>query len=111
MTVTCFPPAQGLDFTLGCDSEDDETVNPRLLDEGEEGDTLRVGTEGLGLCRSSQEVGLCGSAPRGWAVSEGMCSSMQGSLDEEDDPEEDDIIVEGTVGTVGTLVAGRRGEG
>lgn len=36
-------PAQGLDFTLGCDSEDDETVNPRLLDEGEEGGTLRVG--------------------------------------------------------------------
>ena len=36
------PPAQGLDFTMGCDSEDDETVNPRLLDEGEEGDTLRV---------------------------------------------------------------------
>ncbi len=35
--------AQGLDFTLGCDSEDDETVNPRLLDEGEEGGTLRVG--------------------------------------------------------------------
>lgn len=47
MTVTLHavlpPPAQGLDFTLGCDSEDDETVNPRLLDEGEEGGTLRVG--------------------------------------------------------------------
>lgn len=37
-----------------------------------------------------------------------MMCSVQGSLDEEDDPEEDDIIVEGTVGT---LVAGRRGDG
>ena len=37
-----------------------------------------------------------------------MCTFMQGSLDEEDDPEEDDIIVQGTVST---LVAGRRGDG
>lgn len=55
----CFAsPAQGLDYTLGCDSEDDETVNPRLLDEGEEGGTLRVGAEGRGCMGVSQGAGL-----------------------------------------------------
>ena len=42
--------AQGLDYTLGCDSEDDDaTVNPRLTDEPVES-TLRVSGLVVSVC-------------------------------------------------------------